>query len=184
MFADRWRSNTVGPIKIGEVTYDDFKNFITFFYSGSLDLTDENISTMTQLADYYELTEVVKHLEEQLIEGYKSQRFEPFNSTEESLVELKELLNFAHRYQLNILKNYLEFTVVSVLLNQSSQLTEFEKILNHFSKKIEALDFSNNAHLTDAHLLTLKNCENLKSSVLNAVVILRPTRDQGSVLED
>ncbi len=92
----------------------------------------------------------------------KIQKFEPFNSTEESLIELKELLNFAHRCQLNTLKNYLEFTVVSKLLNQTSQLTEFEKILNHFSNEIEALNFSENTYLTDAHLLALKGCKNLK----------------------
>ncbi|KIC71750.1 hypothetical protein DB44_DA00040 [Candidatus Protochlamydia amoebophila] len=71
-------------------------------------------------------------------------------------------MNFAQQCQLNILKNYLEFTVVSALLNQTSQLTEFEKILKFFSNEIETLNFSENTYLIDAYLLTLKNCKNLK----------------------
>uniref|UniRef100_UPI0005A93CEE BTB/POZ domain-containing protein n=1 Tax=Candidatus Protochlamydia sp. R18 TaxID=1353977 RepID=UPI0005A93CEE len=82
----------------------------------------EEIPSIIQRADYYQLTEVVKNLEQQLLDGYKSEKFELFNSSEDSLVELKELLNFAHQYHLNALKNYLESTVVSTLLNQTSDL--------------------------------------------------------------
>ncbi|MBS4164709.1 hypothetical protein PRO82_002040 [Candidatus Protochlamydia amoebophila] len=75
---------------------------------------------------------------------------------------MKRNFKFCAACQLNALKSYLELTTVSALLNQTSQLTEFEKILNYFSNEIEALNFSDNAHLTDAHLLVLKNCKNLK----------------------
>ncbi|MBS4163198.1 hypothetical protein PRO82_000496 [Candidatus Protochlamydia amoebophila] len=144
------------------LTQKDFTLLLNCLMDANFKVPVEEITSAIQLADYYELTEVVKHLEEQLIDGYKSQKFESFNSTEESLVGLKELLSFARRCQLNTLKDYLELSVVNTLLNQTFQLVDFEKIINSFSKEIEALDFSNNAHLTDAHLLTLKNCENLK----------------------
>uniref|UniRef100_UPI000ACC7936 BTB/POZ domain-containing protein n=1 Tax=Candidatus Protochlamydia sp. W-9 TaxID=1785087 RepID=UPI000ACC7936 len=150
------------------LTQKDFTLLLNCLMNSNFKVPLEEITSTIQLADYYELTEVVKDLEEQLIDGYKSQRFEPFNSTEESLVRLKELLNFAQQFRLNTLKNYLELTVVSALLNQTSQLAEFERIVNHFSDEIEALDFSNNAHLTDAHLLTLKNCKNVKVLDLEA----------------
>ncbi|WP_213106539.1 BTB/POZ domain-containing protein [Candidatus Protochlamydia amoebophila] len=144
------------------LTQKEFTSLLNCVMDANFKLPLEKITSSIQLADYYELTEVVKNLEEQLIDGYKSQRLEPFSSTKESLVELKELLHFAQQYQLNPLKSYLEFTVVSALLNQTSQLAEFKRIINHFSDEIEALNFSNNADLTDAHLLSLKNCKNLK----------------------
>ncbi|MBS4164574.1 Uncharacterized protein PRO82_001904 [Candidatus Protochlamydia amoebophila] len=145
-----------------DLTQKDFTLLLNCLMDANFKVPLEEISSFIQLADYYELTEVVKSLEAQLIDGYKSQKFEPFNSTEESLIGLKELLNFAHRCQLNKLKNYLEFIVVNALLNQTSQLAEFERIINHLSNEIEALNFSNNTYLTDAHFSALKDCKNLK----------------------
>ncbi len=145
-----------------DLTQKGFTLLLNCLMDASFKVALEEITSTIQLADYYGLTEVVKNLEEQLVDEYKSQSFEPFSSTEESLVGLKELLSFARRCQLNSLKNYLEFTVVSALLNQTSQLAEFERIINHFSDEIKTLDFSNQAYLTDAHLLALKDCKNLK----------------------
>ncbi|WP_162831829.1 BTB/POZ domain-containing protein, partial [Candidatus Protochlamydia sp. R18] len=144
------------------LTQKEFTHLLNCVMDANFKVPLEEITSFIQLADYYELTEVVKSLEEQLIDGYKSHRFELFSSTKESLVGLKELLNFARQCQLNNLKNYLEFTIVSALLNQTSQLAEFEKIINHFSNEIEALNFSDNIYLTDAYLLALKDCKNLK----------------------
>ncbi|WP_052354912.1 BTB/POZ domain-containing protein [Candidatus Protochlamydia sp. R18] len=126
----------------------------------------KSICSFIQLADYYQLTEVVKNLEQQLLSVYKSEKGELFNSNEDNLVKLKELLNFAQQYKLNTLKNYLELTVVSSLLKQASHLNEFEKILNYFSNEIEGLNFSEKGSLTDTHLLALKNCKNLKELYL------------------
>ncbi|WP_155117151.1 BTB/POZ domain-containing protein, partial [Candidatus Protochlamydia amoebophila] len=151
-----------------DLTQKNFTLLLNCLTNSKFEIPLEEITSAIQLADYYELTEAVKNLEKWLIDGYKSQRFELFNSTEESLIELKELLNFAHRCQLNILKDYLELAVVSALLNQTSQLAEFERIINRFSKKIEALNFSENAYLIDAHLLALKVCKNLKVLHLEA----------------
>ncbi|KIC71433.1 BTB/POZ domain-containing protein, partial [Candidatus Protochlamydia amoebophila] len=144
------------------LTKKDFMLLLSCLTDANFNVPLEEITSTIQLADYYELTEVVENLEAQLVEGYKSQRFEPFNSTEESLVSLKELLNLTQQCRLNTLKNYLELTVVGTFLNQTSQLAEFERIINHFSDEIKTLDFSNQAYLTDAHLLALKDCENLK----------------------
>ncbi|KIC71004.1 F-box/LRR-repeat protein 14 [Candidatus Protochlamydia amoebophila] len=127
----------------------------------------KKICSFIQLADHYQLTEVVKNLEQQLLDAYKFKKFELFNSSEDSLIKLKELLNFAQQYQLTNLKNYLELTVVSSLLKQASHLNEFKKILNHFSNEIETLNFSEKGSLTDTHLLALKNCKNLKELYLN-----------------
>ncbi|WP_052236353.1 hypothetical protein [Candidatus Protochlamydia amoebophila] len=144
------------------LTQKEFTHLLNWVMDVNFKVPLEEITSSIQLADYYELTEVVKNLEEQLIDGYKSQRLEPFSSTKESLVGLKELLNFAQQYRLNTLKSYLELTVVSTLLNQSSQLTEFQRIINHFSNEIEAIHFADNVHLTNDYLLALKDCKNLK----------------------
>ncbi|CAF23481.1 unnamed protein product [Candidatus Protochlamydia amoebophila UWE25] len=64
----------------------------------------ESIYCFFQLADYYQLIKVVKNLEKQLLDAYKLKKYEIFNSSEDSLIELKKLLNFAQQYQLNILK--------------------------------------------------------------------------------
>ncbi|WP_213106100.1 BTB/POZ domain-containing protein, partial [Candidatus Protochlamydia amoebophila] len=74
------------------LTQKDFTLLLNCLMDANFKVPLEEISASIQLADYYELTEVVKSLEEQLIDGYKSQKFEPFNSTEESLIGLKELL--------------------------------------------------------------------------------------------
>ncbi|WP_042278329.1 BTB/POZ domain-containing protein, partial [Candidatus Protochlamydia sp. R18] len=70
----------------------DFTLLLNCLMDDNFKVSLEEIPSAIQLADYYELTEVITNLEEQLIDGYKSQRFEPFNSTEKSLIELKELL--------------------------------------------------------------------------------------------
>ncbi|WP_338140282.1 BTB/POZ domain-containing protein, partial [Candidatus Protochlamydia sp. R18] len=154
------------------LTKKNFTLLLNCLMDANFKVSLEEITSAIQLADYYGLIEVMKNLEAKLIDGYRSQRFEPFSSTEKSLIGLKKLLNFAHRCQLNTLKDYLEFTVVSALLNQTVQLAEFERIINHFSDEIKTLDFSNQAYLTDAHLLALKDCENLKVLHLEACLAI------------
>ncbi|WP_079979201.1 BTB/POZ domain-containing protein [Candidatus Protochlamydia sp. R18] len=140
----------------------EFNCLINCLLDASFKVPVEDITSFIQLADYYQLTDVVKNLEKQLLDAYKSDKCELFNSSEDNLVELKEILDFAERFQLNILKNYLQLTVMNLLLKQTPHLKEFEKILNYFSNEIEGLNFSENVYLTDAHLLALKNCKNLK----------------------
>ncbi len=144
------------------LTQKEFIHLLNCLMDANFKVSEEDIPFFIQLADYYQLTGVVKNLEQQLLDAYKSKKFKIFNSSEDSLVKLKELLNFTQQYQLNALKNYLELTVVSSLLKQAFYLTEFEKILSHFSNEIEGLNFSEKDSLTDTHLLALKNCKNLK----------------------
>uniref|UniRef100_UPI0009ADAF3F BTB/POZ domain-containing protein n=1 Tax=Candidatus Protochlamydia sp. R18 TaxID=1353977 RepID=UPI0009ADAF3F len=148
------------------LTQKEFTYLLHCLVDASYKVPVEDLPSFIQLADYYQLTEVVKNLEQQLLDAYQSKKFEIFNSSEDSLIKLKELLNFAQQYQLTNLKSYLELTVVSSLLKQASHLTEFEKILNHFSNEIEGLNFSEKGYLTDTHLLALKNCKNLKELYL------------------
>ncbi|WP_052354918.1 BTB/POZ domain-containing protein [Candidatus Protochlamydia sp. R18] len=147
---------------------EEFTSLLSCLTNANFKVPMENITSFIQLADYYLLTDVVKNLEEQLIDAYKSGELDLFNFNEENLAKLRESLNFAHQYRLSALKNYLQPIVASLLLNQTPHLAEFKKILNYFSNEIEKLNFSENAHLTDAHLLALKNCKNLKALHLQA----------------
>ncbi|WP_075883636.1 BTB/POZ domain-containing protein [Candidatus Protochlamydia sp. W-9] len=147
---------------------EEFISLLSCLTNANFKVPVEDITFFIQLADYYLLTDVVKNLEEQLIDTYKSEELDLFNYNKDSLVKLREFLNFAHRYRLNALKNYLQSKVTSLLLNQTPHLAEFKKILNYFSNEIEKLNFSENAHLTDAHLLALKTCKNLKALQLQA----------------
>ncbi|WP_075883122.1 leucine-rich repeat domain-containing protein [Candidatus Protochlamydia sp. W-9] len=159
LWSGNFRETLQNPLAL---TQKEFTHLLNCLMNANFKVPLQKIPSLIQLADYYQLTEIVKNLEKQLIAECKLKKYELFNSREDSLVELKKLLNFAHQYQLNTLKNYLELTVVSSLLNQTSHLTEFEKILNHFPNEIEELNFSKNTSLTNAHLLALKNCKNLK----------------------
>ncbi|KIC71282.1 BTB/POZ domain-containing protein [Candidatus Protochlamydia amoebophila] len=156
LWSGNFRETLQDPLTLTQTEFTHLLNCLKYSFPF---VPLEDILSFIQLADYYQLSEVEKKLEKQLIEAYKSQKLEPFNSSEDSLVELKALLNFAQQYRLNVLKSYL----VDSLLNQTSQLTEFEKILKYFSNEIEELNFSKNIFLTDAHLLALKNCKNLKA---------------------
>ncbi|WP_011174598.1 BTB/POZ domain-containing protein [Candidatus Protochlamydia amoebophila] len=147
---------------------EEFTSLLFCLMNANFKVPVEDITSFIQLADYYLLTDVVKNLEEQLIDAYKSEELDLFNFNEENLAKLRESLNFAHQYRLSALKNYLQPIVASLLLNQTPHLAEFKKILNYFSNEIEKLNFSENAHLTDAHLLALKNCKNLKALHLQA----------------
>uniref|UniRef100_UPI001D04E2CB BTB/POZ domain-containing protein n=1 Tax=Candidatus Protochlamydia sp. R18 TaxID=1353977 RepID=UPI001D04E2CB len=144
------------------ITKKKFTNLLQCLMDANFKLSVEDIPCSIALAHYYQLTDVVENLENQLIKIYQSEEDALFNSSEESLIELKELLNFARLHQLNNLVNYLEFTVVSGLLNNTSHVNEFEKILNHFSTDIEELNLSGKDFFTEAHFLALKNCKNLK----------------------
>ncbi|WP_039356743.1 leucine-rich repeat domain-containing protein [Candidatus Protochlamydia amoebophila] len=145
-----------------DLTKEDFTLLLNCLTIPKFVIPLKKIPYSIQLAQYYGLIGLVKHLEEQLINEYNSQRFEPFDYTEESLIEFKELLNFAHCCQLNELKEDLELDIANVLLNATSQLAEFERTIKHLSNEIDILHFSKQTYLTDAHFSALKECKNLK----------------------
>ncbi|MBS4164356.1 Uncharacterized protein PRO82_001681 [Candidatus Protochlamydia amoebophila] len=165
------------------LTQKEFIHLLNCLLDANYKVPFKKICSFIKLADYYQLTEVVKNLEQRLLNAYKSKKFELFNSSEDSLAKLKELLNFAQQYQLNTLKNYLELTVVSSLLNQASHLTEFEKIINYFANEIGGLNFSENSYLTDIHLLALKIWEltDARLAHLSPLVNLRHLNLSGSM---
>uniref|UniRef100_A0A914PMR7 BTB domain-containing protein n=1 Tax=Panagrolaimus davidi TaxID=227884 RepID=A0A914PMR7_9BILA len=59
MLSDRWTSkNNIIPIK--DYKFDDFKEFLSFIYSGKCNLNDSNIMAILDMAEFYQ----IKHLKE------------------------------------------------------------------------------------------------------------------------
>uniref|UniRef100_A0A914QW10 BTB domain-containing protein n=1 Tax=Panagrolaimus davidi TaxID=227884 RepID=A0A914QW10_9BILA len=56
MISDTW--NNGETIKIEKNSYNDFYEFLTFLYSGNCKLNDENIFTMVDLSEFYQVKEL------------------------------------------------------------------------------------------------------------------------------
>uniref|UniRef100_A0AC34G0M7 BTB domain-containing protein n=1 Tax=Panagrolaimus sp. ES5 TaxID=591445 RepID=A0AC34G0M7_9BILA len=54
MLSNRWY-RTEEPVGISDYSFDDFKEFITFIYSGECKLSKDNIFAMVDIAEYYDV---------------------------------------------------------------------------------------------------------------------------------
>ena len=59
MFSGRWAHGNTVPIKIGESKFEDFKLFLSYFYGKQDILTEGNIFTMVNLAEMYDVKELI-----------------------------------------------------------------------------------------------------------------------------
>jgi hypothetical protein len=62
-------SNSNEPIRISQFTYDDFKEFISFFYLGTCQLTLDNVMSLVHLADFYNVDILKKLCDDFLIKS-------------------------------------------------------------------------------------------------------------------
>uniref|UniRef100_A0A914PZA1 BTB domain-containing protein n=1 Tax=Panagrolaimus davidi TaxID=227884 RepID=A0A914PZA1_9BILA len=95
MISDIW--NKKETIEITTNSYNDFYEFLTFVYSGNCKLNDENIFTMVDLSEFYQVKEL-----QQKCDGYLSQK----EYTKENILvflEVKRGFLFSHDKLSNIL---------------------------------------------------------------------------------
>uniref|UniRef100_A0A914P1T0 BTB domain-containing protein n=1 Tax=Panagrolaimus davidi TaxID=227884 RepID=A0A914P1T0_9BILA len=57
MLSDRWISKN-DVVKIETYKFDDFKELLTFIYSGECNLTDENIFTILDMSEFYQIEDL------------------------------------------------------------------------------------------------------------------------------
>ena len=62
MFSERWEKSE--PISIETYSYEDFKEFLSFFYIGTCHLTHDNIFLILDLAEMYQVEYLKKECDD------------------------------------------------------------------------------------------------------------------------
>uniref|UniRef100_A0A914Q7D3 BTB domain-containing protein n=1 Tax=Panagrolaimus davidi TaxID=227884 RepID=A0A914Q7D3_9BILA len=65
MLSDRWISKN-NSIKIETYKFDDFKELLSFIYSGKCKITNENIFTILDMSEFYQIEDLKELCEEYL----------------------------------------------------------------------------------------------------------------------
>uniref|UniRef100_A0A914Z374 BTB domain-containing protein n=1 Tax=Panagrolaimus superbus TaxID=310955 RepID=A0A914Z374_9BILA len=94
MLSERWTKPNE-PINIQNYTFDDFKTFVTFIYSGEFEFDSNNIFTMVDIAEFYNVKVFKKACEDFLL------------NTEWCLINVFPMLDLAYKYSLEDLKKSL-----------------------------------------------------------------------------
>uniref|UniRef100_A0AC34GNZ7 BTB domain-containing protein n=1 Tax=Panagrolaimus sp. ES5 TaxID=591445 RepID=A0AC34GNZ7_9BILA len=95
MLSDRWNTagaSDDGTIPIKDYSFEDFKQLLTFIYSGECNLTMENIFTMVDMAEFYQ------------INVFKNACVEFLSNIQLTLQNIFPWLELANKYSLEGLK--------------------------------------------------------------------------------
>jgi hypothetical protein len=122
MLSDRWTSKN-GVIKIEGYTYDDFKQFLTFIYSGECKFTPENIYAMVDMAEFYN------------VDTFKEACDEYLSKMEYNLENIFQFIDLADKYSMvklgGLLKRFIKANF--------SKLVNSDEFLNVENSAVEKL---------------------------------------------
>uniref|UniRef100_A0AC34FS11 BTB domain-containing protein n=1 Tax=Panagrolaimus sp. ES5 TaxID=591445 RepID=A0AC34FS11_9BILA len=102
MLSNRW-TKPGESIAIKDYTFENFKEFLTFLYSGACELTDENIFAMVDIAEFYNITVFKENCEEYL------------TKMQLNLINIYQMIEIVIKYSLVKFKEFLKHFVLNNL---------------------------------------------------------------------
>uniref|UniRef100_A0AC34EZE6 BTB domain-containing protein n=1 Tax=Panagrolaimus sp. ES5 TaxID=591445 RepID=A0AC34EZE6_9BILA len=162
MLASRWAKPNE-PVQIRDYSFDDFKEFLTFIYSGKCQFTDENIFIMVDIAEFYGVGVFKKACDKYLekIELNLNNVFQMLKKAEKySIVQLKKslyifvsnnLLSFLQSEQFLNLEEFVVKYIVKCVQKTSDQETLLEWVYKWTENQaINKQKLNKNLDLNDA----------------------------------
>uniref|UniRef100_A0AC34F028 BTB domain-containing protein n=1 Tax=Panagrolaimus sp. ES5 TaxID=591445 RepID=A0AC34F028_9BILA len=118
MLSERWTTPNE-PIQIKDYSFDDFKKFVAFIYSGECEFIHENILVMVDMSEFYNVKVFKKACEDFLLKS------------EWNLENVFQMLELAYKYSKEDLKQSL-LAFISNNLSNFLKTEEFQS-LPHFN---------------------------------------------------
>uniref|UniRef100_A0AC35G9J1 BTB domain-containing protein n=1 Tax=Panagrolaimus sp. PS1159 TaxID=55785 RepID=A0AC35G9J1_9BILA len=132
MVSDRW-SIKDEAVKIEDYSYDNFYEFLCFLYTGSCDLTNENVFKLTDMSEYYG------------VPLFKEFCGKFLTKMEYNLDNIEEMLEFAEKYSLckmkAAIKHFVSYYFGKVVSNKRFlsyclvSFVEFFSLIGYCSKE-------------------------------------------------
>uniref|UniRef100_A0A914NYD3 BTB domain-containing protein n=1 Tax=Panagrolaimus davidi TaxID=227884 RepID=A0A914NYD3_9BILA len=113
MLSDRWISKN-DSIKVETYKYEDFKELLTFIYSGECNITNENIFAILDMAEFYQIEHLKKLCDEYL------------SKMELNLSNVLQLIETSNKYSLIQMKGEIE----TFIFQNFANLAKFDGFLN------------------------------------------------------
>uniref|UniRef100_A0A914QI22 BTB domain-containing protein n=1 Tax=Panagrolaimus davidi TaxID=227884 RepID=A0A914QI22_9BILA len=136
MLSDRWISKN-DSIKIETYKFDDFKELLTFIYSGKCNITNENIFTILDMSEFYQIKDLKELCDKYLskMEWNLTNIFQLFETSNKySLIQTKITI------QTFIFQNFKTIVKSNAFLNtKKSVITEIITLGQTFAIKYEEM---------------------------------------------
>uniref|UniRef100_A0A914Q3Q6 BTB domain-containing protein n=1 Tax=Panagrolaimus davidi TaxID=227884 RepID=A0A914Q3Q6_9BILA len=133
MLSNRWISKN-DAIKIETYKFDDFKEMLTFFYSGKCNITNENVFTILDMSEFYQIEDLKELCDEYL------------SKMELNLTYIFQLLEISNKYSLIqmkgpiqnfIFQNFSTFVESAGFLNIDKEIVK-EIVLSELNVTVKA----------------------------------------------
>uniref|UniRef100_A0A914QPI9 BTB domain-containing protein n=1 Tax=Panagrolaimus davidi TaxID=227884 RepID=A0A914QPI9_9BILA len=116
MLSDRW-SNKDDIITIESFTYDNFYQFLCFLYSGSCNLTNENVFQLIDMGEFYGVSFFKDNCD----------RYFPSNVGIFTIENYEEMFEFSQKYSLS----KMEYALKVFVCSNFDEITKAEKLFSY-----------------------------------------------------